>query len=69
VLLWSLVLGIWSLIPLLFPRIGLGDYDADGVLIEAFETPFALQILHMTHDRPSPQNAFIGWGFGRRNGN
>jgi hypothetical protein len=22
----------------------------------------------MTHDRPSPQNAFVGWGFGRRNG-
>jgi hypothetical protein len=39
-----------------------------GVLIEAFETAFALQILQMTHDRPSPQNAFVGWGFGRRNG-
>jgi hypothetical protein len=49
---------------LLFPRIGLGDDDADGVLIEAFETAFALQILQMTHDRPSPQNAFVGWDSG-----
>jgi hypothetical protein len=57
-----------SLMPLLLPRIGLSDDDADGVLIEAFEAAFALQIRQMTHDRPSPQNAFIGWGFGRRNG-
>jgi hypothetical protein len=53
---------------LLLPWIGLGDDDADGVLVEAFKTAFALQILQMTHDRPSPQNAFVGWGFGRRNG-
>jgi hypothetical protein len=25
--------------------------------IESFEAAFALQILQMTHDRPSPQNA------------
>jgi hypothetical protein len=68
VFLWSLVLGIWSLGALLFSRIGFGDDDADGVLIKSLETAFALQILQMTHDRPSPQNAFVGWGFGRRNG-
>jgi hypothetical protein len=43
------------------PRIGLGDDDADRVLIESFEAALALQILQMTHDRPSPQNAFVGW--------
>jgi hypothetical protein len=53
----------------LLTRIGFGDDDADGVLIEAFEAAFALQILTMTHDRPVPQNAFVKWGFGRRNGN
>ena len=53
---------------LLSPRVSLGDDDADGVLVEAFEAAFALQILQMTHDRPSPQNDFVGWGFGRRNG-
>jgi hypothetical protein len=52
----------------LLPRISFGDDDADGVLIEPFETAFALQILQVTADRPSPQNAFVGWGFGRRNG-
>jgi hypothetical protein len=67
-LLWSLVLGIWSLVALLLPRIGFRDNQADGVLIKSLETAFALQILQMTHDRPSPQNAFVGWGFGRRNG-
>jgi hypothetical protein len=39
---------------------------AERVLIESFEAAFALQILEMTHDRPSPQNAFIGWGFERK---
>lgn len=53
---------------LLQSRIGFRDDDADSVLVETFETAFALQILQMTHDRPSPQNAFVGWGFGRRNG-
>jgi hypothetical protein len=43
--------------------------QADGVLIKAFESAFALQILQMTHDRPSPQNAFVGWGFGVELGN
>jgi hypothetical protein len=56
--------------------------DADRVLIKSREPAFALQVLQvaanravahkfqesMTHDRPSPQNAFVGWGFGRRNG-
>jgi hypothetical protein len=42
--------------------------QADRVLIESFEAAFALQILQMTHDRLSPQNVFVGWGFGRRNG-
>jgi hypothetical protein len=41
------------------------DDDADGVLLESFETTFALQILQVTADRPSPQIAFVGWGFGR----
>jgi hypothetical protein len=47
-------------------RIGFRDDDADRVLIESFEAAFALQILQMTHDRPSPQNAFVGWGFERK---
>jgi len=38
----------------LFPRIGFGNDQTDGVLIEAFESPFALEILQMTHARPSP---------------
>jgi hypothetical protein len=51
-------LGAWdlelrALLRALFPRIGFRDNDADGVL---FEAPFALQVLQMTHDRPSPQN-------------
>jgi hypothetical protein len=45
-----------------------GDDETHRVLIESFEAAFALQILQVTHDRPSPQNAFVGWGFGRRNG-
>jgi hypothetical protein len=56
------------LVPLLFPRIGFRDNQANRVLIKSLETAFALQILQMTHDRPSPQNGFVGWGFGRRNG-
>jgi hypothetical protein len=65
------VLGAWdlelrALLRALFSRIGLGDDDDDRVLVEAFEAAFALQILQMTHDRPSPQNAFVGWGFGRK---
>jgi hypothetical protein len=39
--------------PRLFPRICLRDDQTDGVLIEAFESAFALEILQMTHDRPS----------------
>jgi hypothetical protein len=54
--------------PLLLPRVGLGDDDANRVLIESSEAAFALQILQMTHDRPSQQNAFVGGGFGRYNG-
>jgi hypothetical protein len=50
----------------LLPRIGFRDNQADRVLIESFEAAFALQILQMPHDRPSPQNAFIGWGFERK---
>jgi hypothetical protein len=50
-LLWSLVLGIWSLVPLLFSRIGFGNDDADGVLTEAFETAFALQIFEVAANR------------------
>ena len=49
-------------------RIRFGNDDANRVLIKSLETAFALQILQRTHDRPSPQNAFVGWGFGRRNG-
>jgi hypothetical protein len=49
-LLWSLVLGIWSLVALLFPRIGFRDNQANRVLIKPLETAFALQILQMTHD-------------------
>jgi hypothetical protein len=48
--------------PLLLPRIGFRDNPASRVLIKSLETAFALQILQMTHDRPSPQNAFVGWG-------
>jgi hypothetical protein len=33
------------LVRLLKPRIGFGDNDADGVLVETFEAAFALQIL------------------------
>src|SRR5215212_4674669 len=62
VLLWSLVLGIWSLLPLLLPRIGFRDNQAHRVLIKSFKAAFALQFLQMTHDRPSAQNAFVGWG-------
>ena len=47
-----------QLMPLL-SWICLGDNQADRVLIESFEAAFALQILQMTHDRPSPQNAFV----------
>jgi hypothetical protein len=66
VFLWSLVLGIWSLVSLLLPRIRLGDNDANRVLIKSLAAAFALQILQMTHDLPLPQNAFVGWGFGRK---
>jgi hypothetical protein len=62
---YSLVLGVWCLIavppvrrlrccPRLFSRIRFRDNQAHGVLIESFETAFALQILQITHDRPSP---------------
>jgi hypothetical protein len=56
-----------SLRPLL-SRIGFGDDDADGVLVESFEAAFALQILQMTHDRPSPTKCFCRMAFGRKNG-
>jgi len=36
------------------------------MLIESFEAAFALKVFEMTHDRPSPQNAFIGGGFERK---
>jgi hypothetical protein len=39
------------------------------VLIEALEATFALQILQMIADRPSPQNAFVGWDSGVKMGN
>jgi hypothetical protein len=39
------------------------------VLIKPFETAFALQILQVTADRPSPQNAFVGWDSGVKMGN
>jgi len=45
---------------LLLPRIGFHGNQANRVLIESFEAAFALQILQTTHDRPSPQNAFVG---------
>jgi hypothetical protein len=60
---------VWSLVSLLLPRIGFRDNQANRVLIKSLETAFALQILQMTHDRPSPQNAFVEWGFGRKMGN
>jgi hypothetical protein len=50
----------------LHPWIGRADDDADRLLIETLEATLALQILQMTHDRPSPQNAFIGWEFERK---
>jgi hypothetical protein len=53
-------LGLRALMRALFPRIGFRDNQADRVLIESFEAAFALQILQMTHDRPSPLNAFVG---------
>jgi hypothetical protein len=53
----------------LFSRVRLGDDDADGVLMKSFETAFALQILQLTADRPSPQNAFVGWDSGVKMGN
>jgi hypothetical protein len=49
------------------PRIGFRNDNTHGVLIKSFETAFALQILQMTNDRPSPQNA-VGWESERRNG-
>jgi hypothetical protein len=70
-LLWSLVawdLELRALLRALLPRICLRDNQTNRVLIESLEAAFALQILQVTHDRPSPQNAFVGWGFGRRNG-
>jgi hypothetical protein len=51
---------------LLFPRIGFRDNQANRVLIKSLETAFALQMLPMTHDRPSRQNGFVASGFGRR---
>lgn len=53
------------LIQLLFSRVRLRGDQTDGVLVESFEPAPALQIFQMTHDRPSPQNGFVGWGFGR----
>jgi hypothetical protein len=53
----------------LHPWIGRADDDADRLLIETFEATLALQILQMTHDRPSPQNAFVGWDSGVEMGN
>src|SRR5436853_6298893 len=50
---------------LLLPRIRLGDDQTDRMLIEFLEPAFALQVLQMTHDRPSPQTAFAGWIRGR----
>ncbi len=47
-------------------RVAYAVEQSDRVLIESFAAAFALQILQMTHDRPSPQNAFVGWGFGRK---
>jgi hypothetical protein len=44
----------------LFSRIGFRDNQANRVLIKSLETAFALQILQVTADRPSPQNAFVG---------
>jgi len=64
-----LVLGIWSFVSALFPWIGLRDNNTDRVLIESFEAAFALQILQVTADRPSPQNAFVGWDSGVKMGN
>jgi hypothetical protein len=38
-------------VPLLLSGISLRDDDADGVLIEAFETAFALEIFQVAADR------------------
>jgi hypothetical protein len=50
----------------LLPRIGFWDDDADRVLIESLEAAFAPRILQVTHDRSSPQNAFVGSAFERK---
>ena len=47
---------------LLFPRIRLRDDQTDGVLIEALESTFALEILKVTHDRPPPTKCFCRMG-------
>jgi len=38
---------------MLFPRIVLGDDDADGVLIKSLEGGFALQVFEVTANRAS----------------
>src|SRR5438067_10908035 len=42
----------------LFPRIGFRDDDADGVLIEAFEAAFPLEVLQVAADR-APAREFV----------
>jgi hypothetical protein len=46
----------------LFPRIGLGDDDADGVLVEAFEAAFALEIFQVAPDRAFATKCFCRMG-------
>src|SRR4051812_37350103 len=48
----------------LLARVGLGNDQTNRMLIESFEAAFALQILQMTHDRPSPTKCFCTMGFG-----
>jgi len=48
----------------LLPRIGLGDDDADGVLIKAFETAFALEVFQMAAD-DLRHKMLCRMGFGR----
>ena len=47
--------GVFGLLKLvrrrLFPRIGLRDDEADGVLVESFESALALEVFEVTADR------------------
>jgi len=43
---------------MLFARVGRGDHDADGFLVETLEASVALQIFQVAADRALPQELF-----------